>query len=360
MAACGYFVDSSNVSHYIESDLACMGGVIMGHLLFCTAACFLFCNVEKISAAGQEVDKPEVRSVAKIWDQAQHNAFTDLIRFDGGWLCVFREAERHVYGRDGQIRVIWSKDGEQWESAALLSEKGVDLRDPKISRMPDGRLMIVMGGSVYDGQTFVGRQSRVAFSKDGRTWTASQKVLSPGQWLWRVTWHEGKAYGVTYESGAAGHWPQLLWKSADGLRWEQVTMLHVPGQAGETTLRFLGDGRMMAFVRRETGNCFAWVGTSAAPYTEWQWRETSHRVGGPNFIVLPDGQMWAAGRNYTDGTKTTVGRLSESGYEPLLTLPSGGDTSYPGLVWHDGLLWVSYYSSHEGKAAIYLAKIKLP
>ena len=48
-----------------------------------------------------------------------------------------------------------------------------------------------------------------------------------------------------------------------------------------------------------------------------------------------------------------MGRLSESGYEPLLTLPSGGDTSYPGLVWHDGLLWVSYYSSHEGKAAIY-------
>ncbi|MEK8105428.1 hypothetical protein NKG94_10170 [Micromonospora sp. M12] len=32
----------------------------------------------------------------------------------------------------------------------------------------------------------------------------------------------------------------------------------------------------------------------------------------------------------------------------LVALPSGGDTSYPGLVWHDDLLWVSYYSSHEG------------
>ena len=41
----------------------------------------------------------------------------------------------------------------------------------------------------------------------------------------------------------------------------------------------------------------------------------------------------------------------------VLTLPSGGDTSYPGLVWHDGLLWVSYYSSHEGKTSIYLAKV---
>ena len=49
-----------------------------------------------------------------------------------------------------------------------------------------------------------------------------------------------------------------------------------------------------------------------------------------------------------------TGRLRE-----CLTLPSGGDTSYAGLVWHDGLLWVSYYSSHEEKTAIYLAKVKV-
>ncbi len=29
------------------------------------------------------------------------------------------------------------------------------------------------------------------------------------------------------------------------------------------------------------------------------------------------------------------------------------------MVWHDGLLWMSYYSSHEGKTSIYLAKIKV-
>jgi hypothetical protein len=45
--------------------------------------------------------------------------------------------------------------------------------------------------------------------------------------------------------------------------------------------------------------------------------------------------------------------------EPILSLPSGGDTSYPGLVWHDNVLWVSYYSSHEGKANIYLAKVRI-
>ena len=48
------------------------------------------------------------------------------------------------------------------------------------------------------------------------------------------------------------------------------------------------------------------------------------------------------------------GQLTE-----LLKLPSGGDCSYPGLVFYQNELWVSYYSSHEGKTAIYLARVAL-
>jgi hypothetical protein len=41
-------------------------------------------------------------------------------------------------------------------------------------------------------------------------------------------------------------------------------------------------------------------------------------------------------------------------------LPSGGDCSYPGLYWHDDVLHVTYYSSHEGnKAAIYHAQVRI-
>jgi hypothetical protein len=42
-----------------------------------------------------------------------------------------------------------------------------------------------------------------------------------------------------------------------------------------------------------------------------------------------------------------------------LALPSGGDTSYAGMVIKDGILWVSYYSSHEGKTSVYLATVKV-
>lgn len=53
-------------------------------------------------------------------------------------------------------------------------------------------------------------------------------------------------------------------------------------------------------------------------------------------------------------------RANDTGvYEPLLTFPSGGETSYAGLAWHGGMLRMSYHALHERKSAIYLAKVKL-
>jgi hypothetical protein len=121
------------------------------------------------------------------------------------------------------------------------------------------------------------------------------------------------------------------------------------------------DDRRLGGKPQLAGDLKAWLGRSRAPYTTWTWRETPQQIGGPNFIRLPDGALWATGRRYPGGPRTVLARLSlDGGYEPALTLPSGGDTSYAGMVWHEGLLWVSYYASHEGKSAIYLARVKLP
>jgi hypothetical protein len=311
--------------------------------------------------AGQPAPATTVVGVARIWDGGAHNAFTDLIRWRDRWYCALREGDDHV-GGDGRIRVLVSTDGETWTPAALVGEAGIDLRDPKLSITPDDRLMIVAGGSVYGGKRNLGRQPRVMFSADGKTWSAPQRVLEEGDWLWRVTWHDGRAYGVSYKAlpGPSSEWALTLVSSTDGRAFERVTTLSVPGRPNETTLRFMPDGEMVALVRREAGDRLAWVGRSRAPYTTWTWRETTHQVGGPNFIRLPDGTLWASGRSYPGGPKTVVARMTlDGGYEPVLTLPSGGDTSYAGMVWHADLLWVSYYASHEGKTAIYLARLKV-
>src|SRR6478672_11563359 len=164
------------------------------HVRHAITLCAISLLVSAASAAG-----PEIVSVAKIWDQGKHNAFTDLIRWHDKWYCTFRESDAHV-GGDGKIRILESDDGDKWQSAALIGEEGIDLRDPKFSVTPDDRLMIVAGGSVYEGTTLKGRQPRVCFSKDGREWTAPQRVLTEGEWLWRVTWHDGKCYGVSYNA----------------------------------------------------------------------------------------------------------------------------------------------------------------
>lgn len=324
-----------------------------------------------------EAAEPQIVSVKKIWDAGRHNAFTDLIRFRDKWYCTFREADAHV-GGDGQLRVLESADGETWQSVALLAEKGIDLRDPKLSITADSRLMIVAGGSVYEGKKLLGRRPRVAFSADARDWTPTQRVLAEDEWLWRVTWHEGRCYGVAYNALARStpaaqeaskspgpvapgpaDWKLKLVASSDGVKFDLVTHLDVPGHPNETTLRFLPDGRLVALVRREGGNTFGWIGVSEAPFRTWKWHETKHRFGGPNFLVLPNGDLWAASRLYPNGPKTTLARMTLTSYEPALTLPSGGDTSYAGLAWHEGRLWMSYYSSHEGKSSIYIAQVKL-
>src|SRR3954468_10177861 len=110
--------------------------------LVCTAA-FL---VPTPARSAAPAPAPELVSVEKIWDRGAHNAFTDLIRWRDRWYCTFREADAHV-GGDGKVRVLESADGKAWGPVALIAEEGIDLRDPKLSITPDGRLMIVAGGS---------------------------------------------------------------------------------------------------------------------------------------------------------------------------------------------------------------------
>ena len=309
--------------------------------------------------------EPEVR-VSKIWDAAPHNAFTDLARFHDEWFCVFREADKHI-GGDGKIRVLASRDGESWASVALIGEEGIDLRDPKICLAPNDRLMLTMGGSVYRGTTTLqGRQPRVAFSKDGRDWSAPQRVLGEGDWLWRVTWHAGEAFGVSYKTSApegtpadTGEWTLTLYRSKDGVAWEAVAPLAVPDRPNETTLRFKPDGECIALVRRETADKQGWLGQSPPPYREWKWQPIGRAIGGPNILAPPSGILWIAGRDYREGgPKTAIGQFNEGAWKPSLTLPSGGDNGYPGMWLLRGELWLTYYSSHEGKAAIYLARVK--
>ena len=321
----------------------------MGHLTAIAALWLL---------AGQgPAPRAELVEVTRIWGQGPHNAFTDLIRYKGRWYCGFREAKAHV-SPDGALRILSSSDGRVWESAALLSSTS-DLRDPKLAIMPDGRLMMTTYSVVRESPQIPAR-SLAWFSSDGREWGEPVQIGDPKMWLWRVTWHRGTAYSVGYDGKTT-----RLYASRDGVHFQtHVEKLFDQDYPNETSILFLSDETALCLLRRDGKDgkgATALLGSARPPYRAWKWKDLGVRIGGPHMIRLPDGRIVAAGRLH--GPVRTglcwldveAGKLTE-----FLTLPSGGDTSYPGLVFHEGLLWISYYSSHEGKTSIYLAKVKLP
>lgn len=302
-------------------------------------------------------EAPRLVEVRKIWDRAPHNAFTDLIRWQERWFCVFREGQGHV-SPDGALRVITSGDGLAWESAALLVSPTADLRDAKITATPDGRLMLCGAAALHDRSAY-SHQTLAWFSRDGRAWSEPHEIGEPDYWLWRITWHRGRAFGIGY--GCGRDRLVRLYTSRDGRNFQTLApcLLDV-GYPNESSIVFEGE-TALCLLRRDGEPNSGLFGVSQPPYTEWTWKDVGARIGGPHLLRLPDERLLAAVRRYGDQPRTALcwidpdsGALSE-----FLALPSGGDTSYAGLVLHDDLVWVSYYSSHEGKAAIYLAKVAL-
>ena len=302
--------------------------------------------------------KAKLVSVERIWDKAPHNAFTDLVRFRNQWFCVFREGKGHV-SPDGALRVITSTDGKKWTSAARIESKTADLRDAKITVTPKGQLML-SGAAALHQPAKTRHQSLVWFSDDGSKWSNAVQVGDKDMWLWRVTWRKDTAYGIGYST--TGKNIIRLYTSADGRKFKTLVKdLGVGDYPNETSIVFQADGAAVCLLRRDGGPRTAKVGTAKPPYTKWTWKDLGVQIGGPHLLQLPDGRFIAAVRLYKPARTALCWLDPQAGkLTKFLTLPSGGDTSYAGLVWHEGLLWMSYYSSHKGKTSIYLAKIKLP
>ncbi|MFY1615282.1 exo-alpha-sialidase [Micromonospora sp. WMMD736] len=295
----------------------------------------------------------EVVAVHRIGDSAPHSAFTDLVRHAGTWFCAFREADSHL-SDDGVIRVSTSTDGRAWRSAAVLRTAGVDLRDPRFVSRPDGRLQLLAAART-------GTFTTVAWlSGDGHAWGDPTPVGEPDVWVWQAAWHDDAMYGVGY----ATRGPRFtrLYRSVDGLDLRPwVPTLFEGGYPNESGLVFAPDGTAHCLLRRDGDDATAQLGRAHPPYREWAWTDLGVRVGGPALRRLPDGRLVAGVRLLDGDVRTAIcvvdperGTLTE-----LVTLPSGGDTSYPGLVWHDDRLWVSYYSSHEERTCVYLAEVSL-
>ena len=288
-----------------------------------------------------------------------HNAFTDLVRWHDTYYLCFRHAESHM-SMNGEIHVMSSPDMKTWTPCGVLDTFGDD-RDPHFAATPDA-LYVYFGtwdlrhGEGHDLPNRGCVRSYFASTKDGVNWSKVQGVYEPGWWLWRVRYHDGAFYSAAYTSSrpAPPARETRLLRSENGLDWTLVAVVNKERMAGEADILFR-DGSAPWIISRtgdKAGDAMWFRGD--ASLAQWTPTDTGVLIHAPVFAVWKD-RIFIAGRA-RGGEKhvTKVWEIAGDAIQERITLPSGGDNSYPGLIPDPAAdnadtpsFFVSWYSQHE-------------
>jgi hypothetical protein len=311
-----------------------------------------------------------------------HNAFTDLAIWHGKYYLCFRQATAHM-SMDGEICVMSSPDMKTWSNCIVLNTFGDD-RDPHFTVTND-ELFVYFGvwdlshseGSALPDRNCV--RSYFASTRDGEKWSEIRGVYEPGWWLWRVREHNGKFYSVAYTASRpkSQEGKTRFVSSENGLDWTDVSPLENDRTAGESDMLFRDDGSVWILSRTaaKPGNSIWFTGDAAMK--NWQIRETNILIHAPVFARWKS-RCFVGGRAHVEGKSVSrIWELVGEQLEERITLPSGRDNSYPGLIVDPASesanvpsLFVSWYSQHEKEpeegqkkpraAAIYVGRVTIP
>lgn len=323
----------------------------------------VFCILVSLQVFAQDIDTKQ------IWYNNNHSAFTSLVLYKGKFYCAFREAGSHIFDEDGEargiIRILSSRNGRRWKPVAVIAKPGFDLRDPWLSVMPDGRLMVLMGESLYVNKKSEYFMPQVSFSEDGKRFSTPKAIKlfinneqSVG-WTWHITWHNGVGYSISYWGGN-----NYLVSTVDGITYNSISQLDGPGFLDEAVCHFTDNDDIIVITRREKTPNSALLWKAAAPYIDWEFMDTKTYIGGPDFILLPKGRLLVGGRSLCEEGQITslwIGDL-EGHLTKLTDLHSPViDCSYPSFVIKGKYLFFTYYASFSkvNDAAIYVGKVRL-
>jgi hypothetical protein len=321
-----------------------------------------------------------VAAVRLAFHNGEHNAFTDLVRFQGKLYLTFRSCpDGHAVHPTASIIVLVSDEGQAWRQVHRFHVKERDTRDPHFLIFQEK--LFVYTGTWYSGTTSLASKDYdlnkhlgyAVWSKDGTTWQGPTMLEGTfGHYVWRASTFDGKAYlcgrrKVGFAVGPRGEGKEvqsLMLESDDGLIWrKRATFQETAGD--ETAFLFEPDGSVLAVGRRGGGN--AQLLRSRPPYTQWDRKDLDRYIGGPLVVKWGDRYVVGGRRSTKEGgPKTSLCWLVDDRLHEFAELPSGGDNSYPGFVeLAPGRALVSYYSSHERDAsgkqitAVYLAELVL-
>ena len=331
-------------------------------------------------AAANSLPKVKVTNIRRVFHDGRHNAFTDLVRFEGNFYLTFRSCpDGHMVHPTSSIIILSSTDTKQWKQVHRFSVERRDTRDPHFLVFKDK--LFVYSGTWYSGETTLKSEDYdlnkhlgyAAWSEDGINWNSPVMLEGTfGHYIWRANTFKGKAYlcGRRKKNFAVGPRGETsivqsaMLESDDGLIWRTRTLFQET-HGDETAFQFEADGSIIAVGRR--GRDKAQLLRSKPPYTQWQRKELDRYIGGP--LLTRWGDLYVVGGRKTIGDigpRTSMCWLLNDQLHEFAELPSGGDNSYPGFVeLSPSRAVMSWYSSHETDAngriitAIYMADLEI-
>ncbi|MCF6287450.1 MAG: hypothetical protein L3K26_20050 [Candidatus Hydrogenedentes bacterium] len=315
----------------------------------------------------------------KVSDSPGHHAFTDLAYFKGHYYLCNRVGTGHV-SMDGVIQIRRSTDMKNWEDCGVIKTIGDD-RDPHFAATPE-KLYVFFGvwdTTHGDGDRPIGRnnvRSHVASSEDGTAWSKVQGIYEPGWWLWRVRHINGTFYSAAYTAlrPVPTFRETRLLKSDDGIQWDFVSTVTKENMSGEADF-WLRDEESIGLISRTGKGQHARFFSSDASFRVWENVELNAMVHSPVLAFWHD-RIFVAGRGEEDGKHVTkFWELKGATLHEMLSLPSGGDNAYPGLLtipesldegpprfyisWYSRVDAVTGENEPKGGAGVYVGEIVL-
>ena len=318
-------------------------------------------SIATTHAAEPQTPTVRVHSIRKVFDNGEHNAFTDLCKFQGRYYLTFRSCpDGHGVNPTASIIVLASDDLKAWTQVHRFSVAKRDTRDPHFLIF-QGKLFVYSGTwycgetapKTYDMNQLLGY---AVWSADGKTWTDPIMLEGTyGHYVWRAATFKGKAYicgrrkkGFAVTNSRAERNPLVesaMLESDDGLIWRKRALFQTE-YGDETAFLFERDGAVVAVARSGTRN--AQLCLANPPYTDWQRHDLGRYIGGPLLAKWNDRYL-VGGRKVSDGKAvTSLCWLVDRKLHEFAELPTAGDNSYPGFLELSPTQGVvSYYSSHE-------------
>lgn len=307
--------------------------------------------------------KMEVESVTSsklFFNDSLHLAFTDIVYYDEKWRVAFRASDKHVYGQNGKIKVYSSLDKSNWILEKTFENDLYDLRDPDFYFF-NNELFLKLHGTLYSDREILDyTEFLVPYSTQGGWGEVSAVNENLEYWLWKFSEIDNRLLSIGYRTNfeTAPVTANLkLFEITNG-NAVAVCDIDLPGHYNEGVIKKM-NGKNIAIVRNEWGNLF--LGEIDLNNCEFIDYEFPLKItGGPEFVWLGNNEILIIGRFIQSGLISVVAvtyNIEEKSIVAYQFLESGGDCGYPGIQKDGDSFILSYYSSHEGTASIYINSI---